>query len=99
VLDREWEKEQRREMDEMARSFQRSTPGCFGFLSRPHPSSERRTHPSFHAARSPVLYVDFANPGMSTLGNVVNETHEWKLFPLLHCILLKAKLQKAYAKL
>jgi len=37
VLDCEWEKEQRREMDEMARSFQRSTPGCFGFFVQATP--------------------------------------------------------------
>jgi len=56
-------------------------------LYRPHPSSERRTHPSFYAARSPVLYADFANPGMSNPGNVeylsveyVDVCRIWSLF-------------------
>ena len=62
VLDRRWEMEQHREMDELQRSFHKSTPGCFAFLSRPHPSSEK-VRPSLPVTR-PMMSVDFANPGM-----------------------------------
>ena len=54
--------EQHREMDELQRSFHKSTPGCFAFLSRPHPPSEK-VRSSLPAAR-PIVSVDFANPGI-----------------------------------
>ena len=62
VLDREWEMEQRREIEELDRSLSRSAPGCFAFLS----SSRRENRPrlsSLHSLNRPMYNVDYANPG------------------------------------
>ena len=63
VLDREWELEQRREMEELDRSFSKSAPGCLAFLTRPrhHDNRPKMVFPT--SLIRPMYNVDFTNPG------------------------------------
>ena len=63
VLDREWEIEQRREIEELDRSLSKSAPGCLAFLSRPRNRDNRPRLSSLSALNRPMYSVDYANPG------------------------------------
>ena len=62
VLDREWEMEQRREIEELDRSLSKSAPGCLAFLTRPRQENRPRLS-SLSALNRPMYRVDYANPG------------------------------------
>ena len=65
VLDREWEQEQRRELEDLNRSFSKTSPGCLPFCVRPQPRREpiapRITLTS--VVRPSSGSADFAFPG------------------------------------
>ena len=63
VLDREWEMEQRREIEELDRSFTKSAPGCLAFLTRPRHRDNTPKLNSLAAMNRPIYNIDFANPG------------------------------------
>ena len=63
VLDREWEMEQRREIEELDRSFAKAAPGCFAFLTRPRRRDNALRLNTPAALNRPMYNIDFANPG------------------------------------
>ena len=63
VLDREWEMEQRREIEELDRSFAKAAPGCFAFLTRPRRRDNTLRINTPAALNRPMYNIDFANPG------------------------------------
>ena len=69
VLDREWEQEQRRELEDLNRSFSKTSPGCLPFCIRPQtqrePVTPRVTLTS--VVRTSTGSVDFAFPGQSVV--------------------------------
>ena len=76
VLDRVWEQEQRRDMEEVNRAFTKASPGCLAFL-KPRTHSEQPKTLSPTTINRSVYPVDFANPGtvsMCTL-NITCHTH------------------------
>ena len=62
VLDREWEQEQRRDMDDLNKSFSKSSPGCLAFCARPRTRDDVPKVTLTNVAR-PVCSVDFVRPG------------------------------------
>ena len=63
VLDREWEMEQRREIEELDRSFTKSGPGCLAFLTCPRRRDNVLRLNTPAALNRPIYNIDFANPG------------------------------------
>lgn len=63
VLDREWEQEQRRDMEDLDRSFTKASPGCLAFCTRPQTKSDTPTKISLTSVNRPLCSVDFVNPG------------------------------------
>ena len=57
VLDREWELQQRREVEEVNCSFSKATPGCLAFCTFPKMSDERS---KLQSVSRPIYSVDFA---------------------------------------
>lgn len=64
VLDRDWEKEQRREMEELERSS-RKAPGCLAFLTGARGHEEPLS--LSHIAARPQYHVNFADPDLAAL--------------------------------
>ena len=78
VLDREWEMEQRREIEELDRSFAKAAPGCFAFLTRPRRRDNTLRINTPAALNRPIYNIDFANPGKNrflTVKFTLNESH------------------------
>ena len=76
VLDREWEMEQRREIEELDRSFAKAAPGCFAFLTRPRRRDNTLRINTPAALNRPIYNIDFANPGKIRLLTVKFTLHE-----------------------
>ena len=62
VLDREWEQEQRRDMEDLDKSFTKASPGCLAFCTRPHTKNDSPKI-SLTSVNRPLCSVDFVNPG------------------------------------
>ena len=66
VLDREWEQEQRRELEDLNRSFSKSSPGCLPFCVRPQTRRDPAPSVALTAVMRPTsAHMDFAFPGES----------------------------------
>ena len=63
ILDREWEQEQRREVEDLNRSFSKPSSGCLSFCVRPK-THDDAPRVALTAVNRPVFNVDFVYPGM-----------------------------------